>query len=55
MAFGAHLPAQQIFMIAAAPLVIGLIVALFIVPRYRAQLRRQQSITTDPVLVEARA
>ena len=55
MAFGARLPAQQIFMIAAAPLVLGLIVALFIVPRYRAQLRRQQSITTDPVLVEAPA
>jgi AAHS family 4-hydroxybenzoate transporter-like MFS transporter len=46
MAFGAHLPAQQIFAIAATPLVIGLIVALLIVPRYRAQLRRQQSITT---------
>jgi AAHS family 4-hydroxybenzoate transporter-like MFS transporter len=55
MAFGAHLPAQQIFMIAAAPLVLGLIVALLIVPRYRAQLRRQQSAMTDPVLVEARA
>jgi MFS transporter, AAHS family, 4-hydroxybenzoate transporter len=55
MAFGAHWPAQQIFMIAAMPLVLGLIVALFIVPRYRAQLRRQQSVTTDPVLVEARA
>jgi MFS transporter, AAHS family, 4-hydroxybenzoate transporter len=41
MAFGAHLPGQQIFMIAAAPLVIGLIVALLIVPRYRAQLLRQ--------------
>jgi MFS transporter, AAHS family, 4-hydroxybenzoate transporter len=45
MAFGAHVPAQQIFAIAAAPLVIGLIVALLIVPRYRAQLRRQQSTT----------
>jgi AAHS family 4-hydroxybenzoate transporter-like MFS transporter len=55
MAFGAHLPAQQIFMIAATPLVLGLIVALFIVPRYRAQLRRQQNVTTDPVLVEAPA
>ena len=55
MAFGARLPAQQIFMIAAAPLVLGLIVALFIVPRYRAQLRRQQSITTDSVLAEAPA
>jgi AAHS family 4-hydroxybenzoate transporter-like MFS transporter len=55
MAFGAHWPAQQIFMIAAMPLVLGLFVALFIVPRYRAQLRRQQSVTTDPVLVEARA
>ena len=38
MAFGARLPAQQIFAIAAAPLVVGLIVALFIVPRYRAQI-----------------
>jgi hypothetical protein len=55
MAFGAHLPAQQIFMIAAVPLVLGLIVALLIVPRYRAQLRRQQSITTDPLLAPARA
>jgi MFS transporter, AAHS family, 4-hydroxybenzoate transporter len=43
LAFGAHLPAQQIFAIAAAPLVVGLIVALLIVPRYRAQLQRQQS------------
>jgi len=42
MAFGAHLPGQQIFMIAAAPLVVGLIVALLIVPRYRAQLLRQR-------------
>jgi AAHS family 4-hydroxybenzoate transporter-like MFS transporter len=55
MAFGAHLPAQQIFAIAAAPLVLGLIVALLIVPRYRAQLRRQQTETTDSVLAEARA
>jgi AAHS family 4-hydroxybenzoate transporter-like MFS transporter len=46
MAFGAHLPAQQIFAIAATPLVIGLIVALLIVPRYRAQLRLQQTATT---------
>jgi AAHS family 4-hydroxybenzoate transporter-like MFS transporter len=42
MAFGAHLPGQQILMIAAAPLVVGLIVALLIVPRYRAQLLRQR-------------
>jgi AAHS family 4-hydroxybenzoate transporter-like MFS transporter len=42
MAFGAHLPGQQIFMIATAPLVIGLIVALLIVPRYRGQLLRQR-------------
>jgi MFS transporter, AAHS family, 4-hydroxybenzoate transporter len=55
MAFGAHLPAQQIFAIAAAPLVLGLIVALLIVPRYRAQLRRQQTAATEPVLVEAQA
>jgi AAHS family 4-hydroxybenzoate transporter-like MFS transporter len=41
MAFGAHLPAQQIFAIAAAPLVVGLLVALLIVPRYRAQVQRQ--------------
>jgi AAHS family 4-hydroxybenzoate transporter-like MFS transporter len=38
-AFGAGLPAQQIFAIAAAPLVVGLIAALFILPRYRAQLQ----------------
>jgi MFS transporter, AAHS family, 4-hydroxybenzoate transporter len=43
MAFGAHWPAQQIFMVAAAPLVVGLIVALLILPRYGAQLLRQQS------------
>ncbi len=55
MAFGAHLPAQQIFAIAAAPLVIGLIVALLIVPRYRAQLRRQQSAISDPVIAGASA
>jgi AAHS family 4-hydroxybenzoate transporter-like MFS transporter len=55
MAFGAHLPAQQIFAIAATPLVIGLIVALLIVPRYRAQLRRQQSAMTDPVVAGAGA
>jgi MFS transporter, AAHS family, 4-hydroxybenzoate transporter len=42
LAFGAHLPAQQIFAIAAAPLIVGLIVAVLIVPRYRAQLQRQQ-------------
>ncbi|HEY2533321.1 MAG TPA: MFS transporter [Xanthobacteraceae bacterium] len=41
MAFGAHLPPQQIFTIAAAPLVVGLIAALLIVPRYRAQLQHQ--------------
>jgi AAHS family 4-hydroxybenzoate transporter-like MFS transporter len=55
MAFGAHLPAQQIFAIAATPLVIGLVVALLIVPRYRAQLRRQQSAISDPVIAEASA
>jgi MFS transporter, AAHS family, 4-hydroxybenzoate transporter len=43
MAFGAHLPAQKIFAIAAAPLVVGLIAALLIVPRYRAQLVRQRN------------
>jgi AAHS family 4-hydroxybenzoate transporter-like MFS transporter len=42
-AFGAGLRAQQIFAIAAAPLAIGLVAALFILPRYRAQLQRQQS------------
>jgi len=45
LAFGAHLPGPQIFMIAAAPLVIGLLAALLIVPRYRAQLQRQRSDT----------
>jgi MFS transporter, AAHS family, 4-hydroxybenzoate transporter len=44
MAFGAHWPAQQIFLFAAAPLVVGLIVAMFIMPRYRAQLQRQRDI-----------
>jgi AAHS family 4-hydroxybenzoate transporter-like MFS transporter len=42
MAFGAKMPAQQIFMIAAAPLVVGLIAALLIVPRYRRQLPAQR-------------
>jgi MFS transporter, AAHS family, 4-hydroxybenzoate transporter len=51
MAFGAHLPAQQIFAIAAAPLVVGLIVALLIVPRYRAQLQRQRSDAEGASLV----
>ena len=55
MAFGAHWPAQQIFAIAATPLVIGLIVALLIVPRYRDQLRRQQSAETDAAIAGARA
>jgi MFS transporter, AAHS family, 4-hydroxybenzoate transporter len=55
MAFGARMPAQQIFAIAAAPLAVGLIVALLIVPRYRAQLQRQQSAATDPSLAGARA
>ena len=55
MAFGAHMPAQQIFAIAAAPLAVGLIVALLIVPRYRAQLQRQQDEATDPSLAGARA
>ena len=53
MAFGAHMPAQQIFMIAAAPLVVGLIAALLIVPRYRAQLERQRSEATAPVAASA--
>jgi len=52
LAFGAHLPGQQIFMIAAAPLVIGLLAALLIVPRYRAQLQRQQSDTEAASLVQ---
>jgi AAHS family 4-hydroxybenzoate transporter-like MFS transporter len=55
MAFGARMPAQQIFAIAAAPLAVGLIVALLIVPRYRGQLQRQQSAATDLPLVGARA
>ncbi len=55
MAFGAHMPAQQIFAIAAAPLAVGLIVALLIVPRYRAQLQRQQDEATEPSLAGARA
>jgi AAHS family 4-hydroxybenzoate transporter-like MFS transporter len=55
MAFGAHMPAQQIFAIAAAPLAVGLIVALLIVPRYRAQLQRQQDEATDPLLGGAHA
>jgi len=52
LAFGAHLPGPQIFMIAAAPLVIGLLAALLIVPRYRAQLQRQQSDTEAASLVQ---
>jgi MFS transporter, AAHS family, 4-hydroxybenzoate transporter len=52
VAYGAKLPAQQIFAIAAAPLVVGLIAALFIVPRYRAQMRRQHDEAVVAGLVE---
>ncbi|MGB6535407.1 MAG: MFS transporter [Xanthobacteraceae bacterium] len=55
MAFGAHLPAQRIFAIAAAPLVVGLIVSLLIVPRYRAQLRRQRGEAGEVVAAPAAA
>ncbi len=40
-AFGAHLPSQQIFLIAAAPLILGLIVAIFITSIYSKQLTAQ--------------
>ena len=43
MAFAAHLPAQRIFLLAALPLVVGLIAALLITPRYRAHMQRQWS------------
>jgi hypothetical protein len=36
-------------MIAAAPLAVGLIAALLIVPRYRAQWQRQQSVGAAPL------
>lgn len=36
--FGAKMPAQQIFMIAAVPLVIGLVVAIIITPLYNRQI-----------------
>jgi len=55
MAFGAHLPAQRIFMIAAAPLVVGLFVALLIVPRYRAQLQRQRGEAAEAAAASAAA
>ncbi len=38
LAFGAHLPNQQIFAFAAAPLVLGLIASIAIVPMYRRQM-----------------
>jgi AAHS family 4-hydroxybenzoate transporter-like MFS transporter len=54
-AFGAGLPAQQIFAIAAAPLVVGLISALFILPRYRAQLQRQHGKAGSDSLAQSAA
>jgi hypothetical protein len=39
--FGAKMPAQQIFLIAAAPLAVGLIVALAITPLYKRQIAGQ--------------
>lgn len=42
--FAAQLPKQQIFLIAAAPLVVGLIVAGAIVPFYKAQTRAPSSV-----------
>ena len=44
-AFGAKLPAQQIFLIAALPLIIGLIAALAIMPLYQ---RHIQMVRADP-------
>jgi len=38
MMFGAKMPAQQIFLYAAAPLVVGLIVAIIITPLYKRQV-----------------
>lgn len=38
LAFGAHMPSQQIFLFASAPLLVGLAVALCIVPLYRRQV-----------------
>jgi AAHS family 4-hydroxybenzoate transporter-like MFS transporter len=55
MAFGAHLPAQRIFLFAAAPLVVGLFVALLIVPRYRAQLARQRGEAGEVAVASAAA
>jgi AAHS family 4-hydroxybenzoate transporter-like MFS transporter len=37
-AFGAHMPSQQIFLFAAAPLAVGLLAALLITPRYRRRI-----------------
>ena len=54
LAFNAHLPIPIIFMFAAAPLVIGLIVAIIIVPRYRQHLGllQAQRDTYDPQVAE---
>jgi AAHS family 4-hydroxybenzoate transporter-like MFS transporter len=38
-AFGAKLPAQQIFLIATLPLIIGLIATLAIMPLYQTHIR----------------
>ena len=48
-AFGAHLPREQIFMIAAAPLVVGLVAALMIVPLYKRHLAGQAAERAEAV------
>jgi AAHS family 4-hydroxybenzoate transporter-like MFS transporter len=53
MAFGAHLPGQKIFMIAAAPLIIGLLAALAIVPLYKRQLAGQAAERAEALLLPA--
>jgi AAHS family 4-hydroxybenzoate transporter-like MFS transporter len=46
-AFGAKLPAQQIFLIAALPLIIGLIVTLAIMPLYQRHIRMVRSLSQN--------
>ena len=52
-AFGAHMPSQQIFLFAAAPLTVGLLAALAIVPRYRRQIEGHETERREAAAAEA--
>jgi hypothetical protein len=50
--FAKHVPLQETMFIAAGPLVIGLVVAIIIVPLYRKQLEMTQAPTFAPLVGE---